>query len=81
MRNTDLDDKMVPKSLTFEMTPQEGDQDLLGWYRYFNYVGLDLLCFLKLAKGTNSKKLDEDIIEIIIKIILKGNKTKISDNR
>lgn len=55
---------MVPRSLRFEITPQEDEQDLLGWFKYFNDVGLDLLRFLIARKRRKLNKLDEDIFDV-----------------
>lgn len=51
-----LDDVMVPRSLRFEITPQEDEIDLLGWFKYFNDVGLDLLQFLIARKRRKLNK-------------------------
>lgn len=65
-----LDDNMVPRSLRFEITPQEDEIDLPGWYKYFNDVGLDLLRFLIARKRRKLNKLDEEISEVKEKLSL-----------
>ena len=52
---------MVPRSLRWELAPHKGDNDLEGWYKYFNDSGLSLLKFLGERKTTKLKRLDEEI--------------------
>lgn len=63
-----LEDQMVPRSLRFEITPQDDESDISGWYKYFNDVGLDLLHFLIGRKRRKLNKLDEDITEVKLKL-------------
>lgn len=60
---------MVGRSLRFEITPQENEDDLTGWFKYFNDVGLDLLCFLITWKRCKLQRLDEDIIYLKGKVV------------
>lgn len=63
-----LDDQMVPRSLRFEISPQDDDIDIAVWYKYFNDVGLDLLRFLIGRKRRKLNKLDEDITDVKTKL-------------
>lgn len=59
-----LDDQMVPRSIRFEITPQDDEVDPQGWYKYFNDVGLDLLYFLIARKRRKLNKLDEHLVDV-----------------
>lgn len=59
--DTYIKSAMVPRSLRWEVTPQKGEPNLDGWYKYFNDAGVDFLRFLVQRKGEKLIRLDEEI--------------------
>lgn len=64
--------------MRFEITPQEDEQDLSGWFKYFNHVGLDILSLLIARKIWKLNKLDEDISDVRMTFIKNFMNIKIS---
>lgn len=56
--------KMVPRSLRWEVPPQKGDNDLEGWFTYFNATGVSFLQFLLAKKHDKPKSLNDEIISV-----------------
>lgn len=55
---------MVPRSLSWEVSPQKGDVQLEDWFTYFNTAGVNFLIFLIGRKNAKLVKLDEEIKSI-----------------
>ena len=54
-------EKLVPRGLRWDIHPQQGDDDLQAWSRYFNEAGLNLLEFLTGRKKSKLKAIDSEI--------------------
>ena len=52
---------MVPRSLRWEVSPQQGDTDLMGWFKYFNDSGVAFLRFLLTRRTDKLTRLDNEI--------------------
>ena len=52
---------MVPRSLRWEVSPQQGDTDVAGWYKYFNDSGVAFLRFLGQRRIDKLATLDDEI--------------------
>lgn len=61
---TYIREAMVPRSLRWEVPPQQGDPDLEGWVKFFNDAGLGLLRFLIQRKSDKLLRLDGEIKNI-----------------
>lgn len=55
---------MVPRSLRWDVGSQRGENDLEGWYKYFNEAGISLLRFLLERKASKLARLHEEIRQI-----------------
>lgn len=64
-----ISESMVPRSLRWEVHPQQGDPDLDSWYKYFNEAGIKFLDFLVTRKKTRLPLLDREIKEIKDKLL------------
>lgn len=67
---------MVPRSLRWEVQPQQGDPDLDSWYRYFNEAGTNFLDFLISRKKNRLLMLDKEIKELKDKLLTLKNSTE-----
>lgn len=56
-----ISQKMVPRSLRWEVNPQKGETDLEGWFIYFNDTGIQFLVFLLGKKRDKLKTLNGEI--------------------
>lgn len=53
--------KMVPRSLRWEVSPQKGETDLEGWFTYFNDKGISFLQFLLGKKHDKLKSPNNEV--------------------
>lgn len=45
-----ISEHMIPRSLRWNVNPQQGESDLDSWFKYFNEDGINLLGFLIIKK-------------------------------
>lgn len=65
---------MVPRSLWWEVQPQQGDPDLDSWFKYFNEAGTNFWGFLISKKKRNRlSTLDKEIKELKEKLVTHKN--------
>lgn len=57
-------EKMVPRSLRWEVQPQQGETDLESWFNYFNDTGISFLNLLISKKNNKLLGLDREIKEL-----------------
>lgn len=57
-------ESMVPRSLRWDIHPQQGDGDFESWFKYFNDAGIDFLSFLITRKRDRLSVLDREIREL-----------------
>lgn len=57
-------EKMTPRSLRWNISPDQGDNDLLDWFQFFNGAGISLLNFLIDRKRKKVFRLNKEILEI-----------------
>lgn len=53
-----VSNKMVPRSLHWEVSPQKGELELQEWFQYFNEAGVKFLEFLVQRKKCKLTRLD-----------------------
>lgn len=64
-----ISEHMVPRSLRWDIHPQQGDPDLDSWYKYFNDAGTEFLGFLNSKKKNRLQVLDREIKELKDKLL------------
>lgn len=57
-------EKMIPRSLRWNINPDQGDTELLEWFQFFNGAGISLLNFLIDKKRKKVCRLNKEITEI-----------------
>lgn len=57
-------EKMIPRSLRWNISPDQGDNDLTEWFQFFNGAGISLLNFLIDRKRKKVFRLNKEISEI-----------------
>lgn len=61
-------DHMVPRSLCWDVHPQQGDTELEPWLRYFNEARITFLGFLVDRKRVRLMVIDKDIRDLKVKL-------------
>lgn len=64
-----ISQKMVPRSLRWEVNPQKGEVDLEGWFIYFNDTGVKFLVFLLGKKRDKLKYLNDEVALVRDKLL------------
>lgn len=59
-----IKEKMIPRSLRWNVYPDKGDTEIKEWYLYFNDVGIAFLEFLVAKKRSKVAKLQLEISDI-----------------
>lgn len=64
---------MIPRSLRWDVHPQQGEVDLDSWFTYFNDAGIKFLDFLINRKRIRLSVLDQEIKELKDKLLTHKN--------
>lgn len=62
-------DHMVPRSLRWDIQPQQGESDIDSWFNYFNKAGIAFLRVLITKKTNRLASLDREIKELRDKLL------------
>lgn len=73
-----ISEGMVPRSLRWEVQPQQGETDSDSWFKYFNDVGISFLNVLISKKNSRLLSLDREIKELKDKLLMYKNSQEYS---
>lgn len=68
-----VSENMIPRSLRWNVHPQQGETDLDSWFKYFNEVGINFLGFLSTRKCNRLLLLDREIKELKDELLVHKN--------
>lgn len=73
-----ISEQMVPRSLRWEVQPQQGETDPDSWFKYFNDAGISFLNVLISKKNSRLLSLDREIKELKDKLLMHKNSQEYS---
>lgn len=68
-----VSERMVPRSLRWDVHPPQGEPEVDSWYKYFNEAGVNLLGILITKKCNKLSMLDNEIKELKDKLLTHKN--------